>query len=34
MPYRGRPAFVAQHATATCCRGCFQKWMASLRVAH
>jgi exodeoxyribonuclease V alpha subunit len=18
--------FIAQHATATCCRGCFQKW--------
>ncbi|MET8451517.1 DUF4186 domain-containing protein [Streptomyces sp. NPDC005209] len=21
-PYRGHPVFVAQHATATCCRGC------------
>jgi len=20
------PVFVAQHATATCCRGCLQKW--------
>ncbi|MBR4237277.1 DUF4186 domain-containing protein [bacterium] len=25
-PYRGHPAFVAQHATATCCRGCIKKW--------
>ena len=25
-PMRGHPAFVAQHATATCCRGCLQKW--------
>jgi hypothetical protein len=25
-PLRGHPAFVAQHATATCCRGCLQKW--------
>lgn len=25
-PMRGHPAFVAQHATATCCRGCIQKW--------
>src|ERR1051326_4203559 len=25
-PWRGHPAFVAQHATATCCRGCLQKW--------
>ena len=22
-PMRGHPVFVAQHATATCCRGCF-----------
>jgi hypothetical protein len=22
----GHPVFVAQHATATCCRGCFEKW--------
>jgi hypothetical protein len=20
------PIFVAQHATATCCRGCLEKW--------
>ena len=20
------PVFIAQHATATCCRGCLQKW--------
>ena len=25
-PYRGHPVFVAQHATATCCRGCIEKW--------
>jgi len=25
-PFRGHPAFVAQHATACCCRGCLQKW--------
>jgi hypothetical protein len=25
-PYRGHPVFVAQHATATCCRGCIAKW--------
>jgi hypothetical protein len=25
-PMRGHPVFVAQHATATCCRGCFAKW--------
>jgi len=23
---RGHPVFVAQHATATCCRKCIQKW--------
>ena len=23
---KGHPAFVAQHATATCCRACIQKW--------
>jgi hypothetical protein len=27
-PMRGHPAFVAQHATATCCRGCLAKWHA------
>ncbi len=25
-PMRGHPVFVAQHATACCCRGCFNKW--------
>ena len=25
-PWRGHPVFVAQHATATCCRGCLEKW--------
>ena len=23
---RGHPTFIAQHATATCCRGCISKW--------
>jgi CHAD domain-containing protein len=27
-PWRGHPVFVAQHATATCCRGCLSKWHA------
>lgn len=25
-PYKGHPVFVAEHATATCCRGCLEKW--------
>ena len=25
-PMRGLPVFIAQHATATCCRGCIEKW--------
>ena len=25
-PMRGHPVFIAQHATATCCRGCLEKW--------
>ncbi|MBE5040161.1 DUF4186 domain-containing protein [Ructibacterium gallinarum] len=25
-PMRGHPAFLAQHATACCCRGCLEKW--------
>ena len=25
-PMRGHPVFKAQHATATCCRGCLEKW--------
>ena len=25
-PFRGHPVFVAQHATATCGRGCLSKW--------
>ncbi|OZG60535.1 hypothetical protein BLEM_1836 [Bifidobacterium lemurum] len=25
-PWRGHPVFTAQHATATCCRGCVEKW--------
>jgi hypothetical protein len=27
-PMRKHPVFVAQHATATCCRGCVEKWHA------
>jgi hypothetical protein len=23
---RGHPIFIAQHATATCCRNCLRKW--------
>ena len=23
---RGHPVFIAQHATATCCRKCLKKW--------
>ena len=30
-PWRNHPVFVAQHATATCCRGCLQKWHAILK---
>ncbi|AKJ41510.1 Uncharacterised protein [Pragia fontium] len=25
-PWKGHPVFIAQHATATCCRGCLEKW--------
>ncbi|MBQ1827069.1 MAG: DUF4186 domain-containing protein [Erysipelotrichaceae bacterium] len=25
-PYHGHPVFKAMHATATCCRGCLNKW--------
>ncbi len=25
-PMRGHAVFIAQHATATCCRGCIEKW--------
>lgn len=25
-PWKGHPVFVAQHATATCCRSCLMKW--------
>ncbi len=27
-PMRGHPVFIAQHATATCCRECLAKWHA------
>ena len=25
-PTKGHPVFIAQHATATCCRSCLEKW--------
>ena len=25
-PMKGHPVFIAQHATATCCRGCLLEW--------
>lgn len=25
-PFKGHPVFIAQHATATCCRKCLEKW--------
>lgn len=25
-PMKGHPVFIAQHATAVCCRGCIEKW--------
>ena len=25
-PMKGHPVFIAQHATATCCRSCLWKW--------
>lgn len=25
-PMKGHPVFIAEHATATCCRGCLSKW--------
>jgi hypothetical protein len=25
-PMRGHPVFIAQHATATCCRSCLAEW--------
>ena len=25
-PTKGHPTFIAQHATATCCRSCLEKW--------
>ena len=25
-PMHGHPVFIAEHATATCCRGCLKKW--------
>lgn len=25
-PWKGHPVFTAQHATATCCRECLEKW--------
>jgi hypothetical protein len=25
-PMKNHPVFIGQHATATCCRGCIEKW--------
>lgn len=25
-PMKGHPVFIGQHATATCCRSCLEKW--------
>lgn len=25
-PFKGHPVFIAEHATATCCRSCLFKW--------
>ena len=25
-PFKGHPVFIAEHATATCCRECLYKW--------
>ena len=25
-PMKGHPVFIAEHATATCCRNCLYKW--------
>ncbi len=33
-PMRNHPAFIAQHATATCCRKCLQKWHGIPREGH
>jgi Domain of unknown function (DUF4186) len=30
-PMRNHPIFVAQHGTATCCRGCLEKWHSILK---
>lgn len=32
-PWRNHPVFVAQHATATCCRGCLEK-VHEIRAGH
>jgi hypothetical protein len=33
-PFRGHPVFVAQHATACCCRVCLEKWHSIPKGAH
>ncbi|MBR0460496.1 DUF4186 domain-containing protein [Candidatus Saccharibacteria bacterium] len=30
-PMKNHPVFIAQHATATCCRGCLMKWYGILK---
>ena len=32
-PMRGHPVFIAEHATATCCRGCLEKWH-NIKIGH
>lgn len=32
-PMKGHPVFIAQHATATCCRECLKKWY-SIKKTH
>lgn len=33
-PMRNHPVFIAQHATATCCRKCLEKWHGIPREGH
>jgi hypothetical protein len=33
-PMRGHPVFIAQHATATCCRGCLENGIKSRKDRH
>lgn len=33
-PMKNHPVFIAQHATATCCRKCLQKWHGIPSIGH